>query len=322
MAGQEEKKQNKLCLNRIIEKSSRYSMDRVSKSIHLDWAHKRGIYGKGVGVAVVDTGIAPHPDFIYRKNRIVAFCDILRGMKEPYDDSGHGTHVAGILAGSGAASSGKYMGVAPECSLISIKVLNRKGNGSVSDVLAGLAWVMENRKKYNIRVLNISVGTTVDKEYDENSDLVKGVNELWDAGIVVVAAAGNNGPLPQSIGSPGNSRKVITVGASDDDVLVELDGEKIKDYSSRGPTRECIKKPDIVVPGSNIVSCSHKGGYIVKSGTSMATPVVSGAVALLLSHYPEMTPREVKLRMKTAAVDLGMPHEKQGWGILDISKLF
>lgn len=296
-------------------------MDRVSNIIHLDWARKRGIYGKGVCVAVIDTGISLHPDFIYRKNRIVDFYDVLRGRLEPYDDSGHGTHVAGILAGSGAASAGRYMGVAPECSLVSVKVLNRKGNGSIADVLAGFAWVMRNKERYNIRVLNISVGTAIDKDYSEDSDLVRGVNELWDAGIVVVAAAGNNGPLPQSIGSPGNSRKVITVGASDDDVLVELDGSRIKDYSSRGPTRDCIKKPDIVVPGSNIVSCSYRGGYTVKSGTSMATPVVSGAIALLLSRYPEMTPLEVKLRLKSRAVDMGMPHGKQGWGLLDVEKL-
>lgn len=296
-------------------------MDRVSDIIHLGWARKHGIYGKNVCVAIIDTGISLHPDFIYRKNRITAFYDILKGRMEPYDDSGHGTHVAGILAGTGAASAGKYMGVAPECSLVSVKVLDRKGNGNIADVLAGFSWIMRNKERYNIRVLNISVGTAIDKEYNEDSDLVRGVNELWDAGIVVVAAAGNNGPQPQSIGSPGNSRKVITVGASDDNVLVELDGSRIRDYSSRGPTRNCIKKPDIVVPGSNIVSCSYRGGYTVKSGTSMATPVVSGAVALLLSRYPEMTPREVKLRLKTRAVDMGMPHGKQGWGLLDIEKL-
>lgn len=229
--------------------------------------------------------------------------------------------MSGILAGSGVASSGKYAGVAPEASLICVKALNRKGNGNIADVLAGFRWILENKERYGIRILNVSVGTALDKDYSEDSALVKGVNSLWDAGIVVVAAAGNNGPMPQSIGSPGNSRKVITVGASDDDVMVELDGSKIKDYSSRGPTKECIKKPDIVVPGSNIISCSHRGGYTVKSGTSMATPIVSGAVALLLSRYPEMTPKEVKLLLKARAVDLGMPHEKQGWGLLDIEKL-
>jgi serine protease AprX len=296
-------------------------MDRVSKVIHLDWAHKRGIYGRGIGVAVIDTGISPHPDFVYKRNRIIGFYDSLKRRTECYDDCGHGTHVAGILAGSGIASQGQYAGVAPECSILSVKVLNRRGNGKIADVLMGLSWVLENKEKYHIRICNISVGTAIDKDYSETSDLVKGVNELWDAGIIVVAAAGNNGPHPQSIGSPGNSRKVITVGASDDDVFVELEGNKIKNYSSRGPTRECIKKPDIVVPGSNIVSCCHRGGYTVKSGTSMATPIVSGAVALLLSRYPGMTPREVKLHLKNRAVDLGLPRERQGWGLLDVERL-
>ena len=164
-------------------------MDRVSGIIHLDWAHKRRIYGKGVGVAVVDTGIVPHPDFVYRRNRILAFHDVIRRRRECYDDSGHGTHVAGILAGSGAASSGKYTGVAPEASLICVKVLNRKGNGNIADVLKGFQWVLENKERYRIRILNISVGTAVDKDYSEDSALVKGVNELWDAGIVVVRRA-------------------------------------------------------------------------------------------------------------------------------------
>lgn len=216
-------------------------MDRVSKIIHLDWAHKRGIYGKGVTAVVLDTGLALHPDFIYRKNRILAFHDVRKGYKECYDDSGHGTHVSGILAGSGAASRGRYVGVAPECSLVSVKVLNRKGNGSIADVLAGLSWILENKDRYGIRILNISVGTAIDKEHSEESELVKGVNELWDAGIVVVAAAGNNGPLPQSIGSPGNSRKVITVGASDDDMLIELEGNKVKIIPAGGKPRNVLK---------------------------------------------------------------------------------
>lgn len=218
------------------------------------------------------------------------------------------------------------MGVAPECNIISVKVLDRKGNGNIKDVISGLKWVLENKKKYNIRILNISVGTPAEKELDENSRLVRSVNEVWDSGIIVVVAAGNNGPLPQSIGAPGNSRKVITVGASDDSDLVELDGSQIKDYSSRGPTRECIVKPDIVAPGSNIISCNgikmgKNNMYSVKSGTSMATPMVSGAIALLLSRYPYMSGRDVKVRLKNSAEDLGLPINQQGWGCLNVRKL-
>nr|WP_330393447.1 S8 family serine peptidase [Anaeromicropila populeti] len=146
--------------------------------------------------------------------------------------------------------------------------------------------------------------------------------------------AGNGGPKPKTIGAPGISRKIITVGASDDDVSVDLMGSTAKNYSGRGPTEACVKKPDIVAPGSNIVSCNlirrntgflwgirPSGSYIAKSGTSMSTPIVSGAIALLLCKYPDMTTREVKIRIKNCAEDLGWPHEKQGWGLLNIEKL-
>lgn len=311
-------------------------MKRAAPIIHLEAAHNKGIFGEGVGVAVLDTGVYPHPDLITGKNRIIAFYDVLNGRKYPYDDNGHGTHVCGIIGGNGYESQGEYVGVAPKCNIIGVKVLNHKGNGNVSDVLAGLQWVVDNKEKYNIRVVNISVGTTSNESIDENSALVKGVNAVWDEGIIVVVAAGNNGPKPKSISTPGISRKVITVGASDDDIPVDLAGSKTKDYSGRGPTRACIKKPDIVAPGSNIVSCNvnrSRGNfslfgskkesqmYTVKSGTSMATPIVSGAVALLLSKYPEMTTQEVKLRFKNSATDLGQPWNKQGWGLLNIEEM-
>jgi serine protease AprX len=242
--------------------------------------------------------------------------------------------VAGIIGGNGFSSKGKYIGVAPECNLIGVKVLDHRGDGNISDVLAGLQWIMDNRKKYNIRIVNISVGTSSKDNLDENSLLVQGVNAVWDRGIIVVVAAGNNGPGPMSISTPGISRKVITVGSSDDNIVVEVYGSgKSKDYSGRGPTPFCIKKPDIVAPGSNIISCNisrystrPKSSdspmmYTVKSGTSMATPVVSGSIALLLGAHPELSNREVKLRLRGCAVDLGQHWEKQGWGLLNIRKL-
>lgn len=316
-------------------------MNRVGEIIESHWAHEHGYFGKGVGVAIVDTGIALHKDFTEGKNRVIAFADFIDRRPEPYDDNGHGTHVAGIIGGNGFSSKGKYTGVAPECNFIGVKVLDHRGDGNISDVLAGLQWVMDNRKRYNIRIVNISVGTSSKDNLDENSLLVQGVNAVWDHGIVVVVAAGNNGPGPMSISTPGISRKVITVGSSDDNVLVEVFGSgRSKDYSGRGPTPFCIKKPDLVAPGSNIVSCNisryaskGKNGeitftsgdspmmYTVKSGTSMATPVVSGAIALLLGAYPELTNREVKLRLRSSAVDLGQHWEKQGWGLLNVRKL-
>ena len=193
-------------------------------------------FGYGVGVAIVDTGICLHKDFTEGGNRVVAFKDFINGKKEPYDDNGHGTHVAGIIGGNGYSSKGKYIGIAPACNFIIIKVLDHRGDGNISDVLAGLQWIIDNRKKYNIRVVNISVGTSAKDTMDENSLLVQGVNAVWDSEIIVVVAAGNNGPGPMSISTPGISRKVITVGSSDDNVSVELFGSKSKDYSGRGPT--------------------------------------------------------------------------------------
>lgn len=311
-------------------------MHRTRRLIEVEWAHNRKILGEGIGVAVVDTGVSGHPDLISRGNRISGFKDIIHGKTTPYDDNGHGTHVSGIIGGDGYASRGYYIGIAPRCNIIGLKVLNFKGNGNVSDVLMGLQWIIENKEKYNIRIVNISVGGTSEKNLDENSKLVKGVDQVWDSGIVVVVAAGNNGPKPKSISMPGISRKVITVGASDDNIVVELSGNTTSNYSGRGPTNACIKKPDIVAPGSNIISCNaiknyqnkeaalihrYTNMYTSKSGTSMATPIVSGAIALLLSIHPEMTNRDVKMKLKSSGLDLGYSWDKQGWGLLNIPKL-
>lgn len=316
-------------------------MNRVGDVIESDWAFQRNIYGSGIGVAILDTGIALHKDFIEGGNRVIAFQDFINHRVDPYDDNGHGTHVAGIIGGNGYSSKGKYKGIAPECNFISVKVLDHRGDGNISDVLAGLQWIIDHRLKYNIRVVNISVGTSSRDNLDENSLLVQGVNAVWDNDIVVVVAAGNNGPGPMSISTPGISRKVITVGSSDDNITAEVYGSgKSKDYSGRGPTPFCIKKPDIVAPGSNIISCNISRYssrlksseprqtmsdspmmYTIKSGTSMATPVVSGAIALLLSAKPSMTNREVKLKLRESAVDLGQHWEKQGWGLLNIKRL-
>ena len=155
--------------------------------------------------------------------------------------------------------------------------------------------------------------------------LIEAVERAWDAGLVVVVAAGNMGPEPMSITVPGNSRKVITVGASDD--CLHVAGSGIRPcYSGRGPTAECVCKPDITAPGSGIISCnalSRRGAgyYARKSGTSMATPIVSGCIALLLATEPYLTNVQVKMRLHDTAVDLGLPRKQQGWGQIDAGKL-
>lgn len=294
-------------------------MDQAKGWIHCDGAYRLGLTGKGVGVAVLDTGIFLHRDF---EDRVISFTDMVKRRREPYDDNGHGTHIAGIIGGAGIESGGRYHGVAPGCSLICLKVLDQKGNGYASDVLGGLKWIRDHREELGIRVVNISVGSFSRRGMSENSALVKGVDAAWDAGLVVVVAAGNNGPGQRTITTPGISRKVITVGCSDDYKEVDVAGNRMIDYSGRGPTDACILKPDIVAPGSNIISCANrKGGYARKSGTSMSTPLVSGAIALLLERYPDMTNRDVKLRLRERAVDLGLPRNQQGWGLLDVERL-
>ncbi|MGN1206122.1 MAG: S8 family peptidase [Eubacterium sp.] len=287
-------------------------MNRVREIVKASYAHNSHIYGDGSCIAILDSGIALHPDF---DHRIIGWYDVLSSKHSPYDDYGHGTHVAGIAAGNGAVSRGLYRGIAPKARLVIVKVLNRYGEGTVKDICAGIDWVLKNRIRYHINIVNISVGTEKEKQFDESSPLVRKVEELWDAGIVVVVSAGNRGPEHGTISAPGNSRKVITVG------YYGREGN-----SGTGPTIHCIKKPDVITPGSHIVSCHHtnieKVPYTKKSGTSMATPVVSGGIALLLSlpKYQFYEPKEVKIRLKNSCTDLGLPHNKQGWGLFDLKK--
>lgn len=294
-------------------------MDHVKEKIHCEDAYRMGLSGKGVGVAVLDTGVFLHRDF---DKRIIGFADMVNHRAGPYDDCGHGSHICGIIGGSGEASDGRYQGMAPRCSLTVVKVLDRRGNGYAADVIAGIGWILERQKQLGIRILNISVGSCGKKGLSENSALVKAVNRAWDAGLVVVVAAGNNGPRRMSITTPGISRKVITVGCSDDSTEVMVGGHRMIDYSGRGPTAACICKPDVVAPGSRVVSCACRiDKYAIKSGTSMSTPIVSGAIALLLEKYPNMSNRDVKLKLMESSADIGLPRNQQGWGLLNVERL-
>lgn len=301
-------------------------MHQARKIIHADHPLVRSYTGKSIGIAVLDTGIYPHEDFIFPSNRIAAFKDFVHHHKNAYDDNGHGTHVCGIIAGNGYHSQGKYAGIAPEAHLIVGKILDSDGNGAISTILNAIRWIIDHRQDYNIRILNISVGSESTEIDEEKSILVQSVNAAWDNGIVVVVAAGNNGPRRMSVTSPGISRKVITVGSSDDHKAILLGGSRIHHYSGRGPTKHLIPKPDLVAPGSGILSCAPPSynnsiGYTIRSGTSMATPLVSGGAALLLEKHPQMSNEEVKYLLQTTATDLNLPKNQQGYGLLNIEKL-
>ncbi|MGI6010917.1 MAG: S8 family peptidase [Ruminococcus sp.] len=274
--------------------------------------HKNKYTGKGIGVAVLDTGIYPHMDF---DRRIICFQDFVQKRANPYDDNGHGTHVAGIIAGSGRASQGACRGLAPESNLICLKVLDAAGNGMQQNTIRSLEWILGNYKRYGVRIVNISVGS-VTKNYRQHDGLIRAVERVWDEGLVVVTAAGNGGPNPGSITAPGSSKKVITVGSSD--ML-----NHYQRLSGTGPTSECICKPDIVCRGHDILSCKASPGgreYTRKSGTSMSTPYISGAAALALEKDPLLTNVEIKMMLRECARDLGLPHNRQGWGEFDLEK--
>lgn len=302
-------------------------MNRVRKQLGCSDLLQSEIATSDITVAVLDTGIGMHPDF---GNRVIGFADFVNGKQGRYDDSGHGTHVAGCIGGSGCASGGMYKGMAPMCRLCVGKVLDHKGEGSVEGMYRGLLWVLQNRVRYQIRVLNISVGIGQDGTKERMSELIGLLDAVWDQGIVVVCAAGNNGPEEGTISPLGSSRKVITVGCHEGGYFGNRK-DLCENYSSRGSHTMLYRKPDVVAPGTDVVSCDvkcrmgsrgeYQHAYTKKSGTSMATPIVSGAVALYLQKYPYMNNEQVKRKMIYTAKDMGDSWSKQGWGMVDIEKM-
>ncbi len=277
--------------------------------------------GEGVNVAFIDTGIAKHCDFCLGENRIIFFKDFIGDKNSPYDDNGHGTFVAGVCAGSGAMSGGRFAGVAPRCKIISLKALNGKGEASADKILDAMAWVYENQKQYNIKVVCMSFGS---EPLGYNDPIMKGAEILWQEGIVVVAAAGNSGPDYATIKSPGVSGKIITVGGFNDN---RINGKEycenffeIADFSSRGPAFQRFK-PDIVAPSVDIISCDKKGGYTTLSGTSVATPMIAGEVALIFQKYPNISPQEVKRAILSSAKHITYNKNFEGFGYPQIDKI-
>ncbi|MGN0366215.1 MAG: S8 family peptidase [Suilimivivens sp.] len=281
---------------------------------------------RGVTIAILDTGIAFHPDF---DNRIIAFKDFVNGKRGAYDDSGHGTHVAGCLCGSGLISLGKYRGIAPYSRLVIGKVLDRNGDGQIENMVRGLEWILKQQRELDIRILNISIGMGEVRQKEHMKRLLELISEAWKQGLIVVCAAGNMGPEPMTVSLLGAGKEVITVGCHDGGYF----GNKVhlcERYSGRGPSQYALKKPDVVAPGTDIISCNariekigryYRKAYIVKSGTSMATPVVSGGLALLLQKYPALNNEQAKQKLLYTARDLNEPWSKQGWGMIQIDRL-
>ncbi len=282
-----------------------------------DQAHQSGITGKGVVVALIDTGIDPHPDLTQPTSRIVGWHDLVNQKTEPYDDEGHGTHVAGIIAGNGLEAAGRYGGIAPEALLVGVKALDEVGSGPISRVIAGIQWVVDHKDEYRIKIINLSLGAPPEEGY-RTDPASKAVAAAWKAGLLVCAAAGNSGPKQRTITTPGISPSVITVGSINDQGTIPRTDDAINDFSSRGPTIDRLPKPDLVAPGHDIKSLQPGGGYISHSGTSMATPMVTGAAALLWQKAPDLSPDQIKQFLISTAEDRGYSKLIQGAGYLNI----
>jgi serine protease AprX len=316
-----------------------------------------GYDGAGIGVAVVDSGILPwHDDLTYRGSnpnvkvvggqRVTKFVDFVNGRLTAYDDNGHGSHVSGIIAGNGYDTLGARAGIAPAANLVSLKVLDDHGGGYISNVIAAMDWIVANRVTYNIRVVNLSVGAAVTESYNTDP-LTLAAKRVVDQGVVVVTAAGNLGKNPVTgkpqygaITAPGNAPWVLTVGAYSHEGTLSRSDDKMAPYSSRGPSAiDFGAKPDIVATGTGIVSLSSPGSvmystkaafllkgllvtpnkpYLSLTGTSMASPVVAGAVALMLQANPKLTPNLVKGILQYTAQDYHYDAMTQGAGFLNI----
>ncbi|AEY65929.1 S8 family serine peptidase [Clostridium sp. BNL1100] len=267
-----------------------------------------------VVVAVIDTGIdSSHVDL--DGGKVIAWKDWVNNKTTPYDDNGHGTHVSGIVAGTGEGNS-SYKGVAPGASLIGLKVLDSAGSGTMSNVTAAIDWAVTNKAKYNIRIISLSLGTDASSDGTDSTSVA--INNAFDAGIVPVVAAGNAGPGKATIGSPGAASKALTVGAFAD---VGEKGFFLADFSSRGLTADGRVKPDIAAPGYQITSvqANSTNKYIAYSGTSMATPFTSGTAALILDANPSLTASQVVNIITSTAQDWGPAGQDldYGFGRLD-----
>jgi len=283
------------------------------------WNASMPATGKGIGVAVIDTGIdGDLTDFRASQtdpgSRVIASAVVNPGATTAGDGNGHGTHVAGLIAGNGSARAAddpltaRYIGVAPEANLISVKVSDEAGATTVLDVLYGLQFVLDHRQRYGIRVVNLSLSSTV-AESAATDPLDAAVESVWLHGVVVVAAAGNSGTAPDAVSyAPGNDPYVVSVGATDDGGTRVFGDDVVAPWSSRGVTLDGYAKPDALAPGAHIVStlapgsafqqlcaaCVEDGAYFRVGGTSMSAAVVSGVVADLLEVHPNWTPDQVK----------------------------
>jgi serine protease AprX len=321
------------------------TLERTGLTIGARWVTENlGVDGTGVGVAIIDSGVTRAHDDL-GGNRVVQFVDFVDFQAQPHDGYGHGTHVAGIIAGNGYDSGGARRGIAPGAHLLVLRALDELGDGFISNAIAAIDYAIDQRAAYNVRVINLSVAAGVYESYNTDP-LTVAARRAVEAGIVVVTAAGNHGrddKGTQQLGgitSPGNSPWVLTVGASSHNGTPDRGDDSLAPFSSLGPSRiDLVHKPDLVAPGVGMESLADPGStlfvgrpaariwgsvatnsqpYLSLSGTSMAAPVVSATAALMLQANPALTPAAVKRILQASAE----PHARysalaQGAGFLD-----
>jgi len=278
---------------------------------------------KKVGIAVLDSGIEPgHPDFATTD---ILFRDFIHQRDSAYDDYGHGTHIAGILCGNGAASNGKYAGITPGAQLICGKILDSHGNGENRVLYDALDWIGENSKQWNIQVINLSLGGGTQGR-ETIGPVLQRLDDLWEQGICIVCAAGNTGPGPGTVSKIGIGEKRICVGCYDYPHFVK-NKRPCMAYSGRGKGNN-LGKPDLVAPGTDIVSCNHLYGkkqgrwpYVAKSGTSMATAIVAGIVAKMYEWNPTLKNDQIMQILRDTATDCGLEKSQQGSGMVNYKNI-
>ncbi|MGH2756062.1 MAG: S8 family serine peptidase [Actinomycetota bacterium] len=314
------------------------SMTDVNTLVGSEAYWERGYTGQGVDVALIDSGVVP-VEGLDAPGKVMHGPDLSLESQDPnihhLDTFGHGTHLAGIIAGDDGDSEGSFSGVAPDAGILSVKVANAQGATDVSQVLAAIDWVVQHRNDngLNVRVINLSFGTDGTQSYLLDP-LTYAAEVAWHKGIVVVVAAGNSQFGDNSLNNPAYDPYVIAVGANDPGTKLKSKGDDvIPSWSARG---DGTRNPDFVAPGRSVVSLRDPGSHIdllhpegrlgerffKGSGTSQSAAVVSGAVALLLSERPEATPDQVKWLLAKTATNLpNTDAVAQGAGQIDLRKV-
>jgi serine protease AprX len=287
-----------------------------------DYVWEQGVTGKGVTIALVDSGMAafnPLRMNTSKQNRLLAWKDFVQNRPTPIDPNGHGTHIASIMVNSVRDANRSYNGMAPDANLVVVRVLNKEGRGSYETVIKGIQWVVDHKDIYDIKIMNLSITGEVVAPYWADP-LNQAVTRAWAEGITVITCAGNGGPDPLTVSIPGNNPYVITVGAFTDAYTPrDWTDDYLAEFSSAGPTMDAFIKPDVIAPGAHMVGMMSNASHISRqheanwlrgtqyyemAGTSQAAAVVAGIIALMYEENPDLTPDQVKYRLMITSMPM------------------